>query len=749
VSLERVVDTREFFIARFPDLWDNETIEIRPIHATSGKHHPRSFCTTPAGAAAAVERVPEGFEVYYGVNPRRGRDGTKEGVSRITCVFADADDKHFGDDPAAAREAVMAFELIPTGMIRSGHGWQPYWALSEPLDNTPANRDLVETLQRRLYLRLGGLDAVQDIGRILRVPGTTNHKDPQSPLPVSVDYWEAGRTYSPADFDPYLPPLIKQEVTYRETTAVYTEGERPSLETMRTLLSYVSPVLPYGEHTAIWAAVAYYFPGPEGLSLVDEWSTAAREAAGQYSTARSQPEKHDGFRRQTGRVATLGTLIHYAKLGGWEPPKTPLNLVTRGKRGKRATEERLEELPNPPVDELPYWLQELYTHLGPLTEGLPRDLVTVTGLTALSILWPGIRFENLPLSLFCNLVMEQGSGKSKITTELERIVKAIPDQSIAYFTAGSPQGMYSALAKSESSRMYASFDEFGDFLSTLKNDYMSGTRGNLNSLYDGRDIHHNLARTSTTIRQPYVTLVAGTTPRMFFDNVTPADLEGGFASRFWYLAPWWEDRGVHDYPTTEARTILANRLGEHVAAHAHVTAARFDGPTGIIHPLYAAYEAELGIGTGVKRGIREAIETPLIPRGRYTARVKRVAANLELLDRRPHIQHNVVIVRDAYLRLAIVLVSRCGVYADLILELLAVSEDEQALVKLRRALARKPEGLSRSELLQFSHIKAQDLNRLLPILAENDECEEIQMGHKTLWRAPGGPMNLRLVQAAD
>jgi hypothetical protein len=738
--------TREFLVARFGALGPGETIEIRPIHATSGRHHPRTFARSVDEALTAIGAIPEGFEVYYGVNPRRGREGTKEGVAWLTCLYADCDDKHFGGDPQASYDAIMAFELIPTGIVRSGHGWQPYWELEEWLPNAPANRDRIESMQRRLYLRLGGLDAVQDISRILRVPGTQNWKHPTEPLPVSVVHWST-RTYALARFEPLLPPLVGQEVTYRETQALLAEGERPDHDTVRTLLGYIDPRLPYAEYITVWGAVAYYYPDSDGLSLVDQWSSEARADAGQYSSPRTQPEKHAGFKRQTGRVATLGTLIHYAKLGGWRPPPVPLNAVTRGRR--QQIEARLDELPNPTYDDLPHFLRAMYDHLGPLVEGLPRDLVTVVSLSALSILWPDIRFENLPLSLFVNLIMEQGSGKSKITTELRRVLKLVKGMDAIPFTSGSPQGMYTALSKSDSKRMYASFDEFGDFLATLKHDYMANARGVLNSLYDGQDVAYQLSRSSVVIDNPYVVVVATTTPRMFLDNVTPADLEGGFASRFWYVAPWWENKGQHDYPKEAARVALANALAEHVAAHAHITSIRFDCPEGTVPPEYAEYEALCGINTGERRGIKDALDHPKTPKGRYLARVKRVAGGLEMLDIRPRVHGNTVVVRRAYLLLAIILVRRCEAYADLILDLVAATEDEGSLKKLRRVLATKEGGASRADLLQLGHIRAQDLNRLLPILIENGECIELQAGGKTVYRLPGAGPLLRIVEAAD
>lgn len=749
MSAPQRMTTREFFAARFADLEEGETIEIRPIHATSGRHHPREFCRTVDEAVAFVGRIEEGYEVYYGVNPRRGRDGTKAGVSRIFAIVADADDKHFSGDPEASYDAIMGFELAPTGVVRTGRGWHPYWELAGPLDNTPQNRDRIELLQRRLYLRLGGLDSVQDISRILRVPGTQNWKIPSEPLPVYVECWN-GRQYQPADFEPWLPVLPPTEVTYRETAAVLPDGERPSLDLLRTLLVHIDPCLPYGEYILIWAAVAYYYPDDDGLALVDAWSSAAREAAGQYSSPRTQPEKHAGFRRQSGRVSTLGTLIHYAKAGGYEVPRTPLNIVTRGRR-KREIASRLEELPNPTYDELPHFLRKFYDHLGPLTEGLPRDLITVTSLTACSILWPGVRFENLPLSLYLNLIMEQGSGKSIVTAELQQVMRLVRGAETGYFTGGTPQGMYAAMNKSAGKSLYADLDEFGDFLQILRQEYMAGARGVLNKLYDGAPIDYQRSKDGISIHNPHVVIIAATTPRMFIDNITNADLEGGFASRFWYLAPEWVNAGRHAAPAAVARLALANELKEHVASCAHVTAVRFDSPDGIPPAAYAEYERECGVGTGERRGIMDALNNPVSPKGRYLARVKRAAGNLELLDIRPRIHGNTVVVRDHYLRLALTLVKRTQAYSDLILDLVSGSEDEVAMTKILRAIGSREEGLTRGEIMQRTHVKVQMLNRVLPVLDEGGEAEEVLADGKVRWRLPGrgpGP-RLKLLEAAD
>ncbi|MDP9372885.1 MAG: hypothetical protein M3Q65_10640 [Chloroflexota bacterium] len=90
------------------------------------------------------------------------------------------------------------------GRLRGG--LQAYWDLAEPLPITGADdARRIGGLLWRLYARLGGLDAVQDLARVLRVPGTCNHKcDP--PRPVTLLAAHPERRCGLAEFEALLPP---------------------------------------------------------------------------------------------------------------------------------------------------------------------------------------------------------------------------------------------------------------------------------------------------------------------------------------------------------------------------------------------------------------------------------------------------------------------------------------------------------------------------------------------------------------
>ncbi len=165
------IDAASFLTARFRDLGPDERIEVRPFHP-DGKPGPRFWSADPTAAARRALALPGPLNVFYGVNPRRDRRGTKAHVTRLNGMYADLDFKHFATGEAGAWATLAAFPLPPTWVIHSGNGLHPYWDFDAPLpitgpDDPTTGR--VEGLLSRLYAHLGGIDSVQDISRIMRM----------------------------------------------------------------------------------------------------------------------------------------------------------------------------------------------------------------------------------------------------------------------------------------------------------------------------------------------------------------------------------------------------------------------------------------------------------------------------------------------------------------------------------------------------------------------------------------------------
>jgi hypothetical protein len=132
----------------------------------------RKFFADPMEAARyAVSLLHE--DVYIGVAPRRGEDGTKAGAARSWALWADLDLKD-GHTCQSRLQQLAGLPYYPSMLVWSGGGWHPYWLLKKPVEG-PEELKRAELIMQRLAEELDG-DPVHDCSRIMRVPGTFNHK---------------------------------------------------------------------------------------------------------------------------------------------------------------------------------------------------------------------------------------------------------------------------------------------------------------------------------------------------------------------------------------------------------------------------------------------------------------------------------------------------------------------------------------------------------------------------------------------
>jgi len=116
--------------------------------------------------------------VYYGVAPRDPQDIDKP--TRLTCIWGDFDLKDYGGSPQALQLGIQAFVIPPTFEVNSGHGVHAYWLLTE--DAFPDDGQRV----MKIIVDLTGAGACHDPTRLMRIPGSTNWKDPAVPIPVTL-----------------------------------------------------------------------------------------------------------------------------------------------------------------------------------------------------------------------------------------------------------------------------------------------------------------------------------------------------------------------------------------------------------------------------------------------------------------------------------------------------------------------------------------------------------------------------------
>jgi hypothetical protein len=160
----------------------------------------RWFALTPESLqVAATHCVDQSAtrDVYVGVLPRIYGRGDSSALRACGCLWCDIDGGEEGVTGAMDRlkSAVHRLSLpYPNLLVISGSGLHAYWfLLSLALCRTKEEQDRIRKILRRLVVAIGGEspNAHADIAsaepaRVLRVPGTRNHKRENNPRPVRL-----------------------------------------------------------------------------------------------------------------------------------------------------------------------------------------------------------------------------------------------------------------------------------------------------------------------------------------------------------------------------------------------------------------------------------------------------------------------------------------------------------------------------------------------------------------------------------
>jgi hypothetical protein len=191
-------------------------LEVRTI---SSQTHPRQEwfeVTETARAASRALALRKHGNVDFGVQLRQHRDGGAEAINGGAVVWADIDSRR-------AFAELLAFPLSPSSIVASGTDghYHAYWLLGETILG-----DEIKALNLRLAHRLGADDKSTDVARILRVPGTLNHKtDP--PTPVKLEELNETR-YTRPQLDDALARGGQPESTRQTRSARHRQADGAS-----------------------------------------------------------------------------------------------------------------------------------------------------------------------------------------------------------------------------------------------------------------------------------------------------------------------------------------------------------------------------------------------------------------------------------------------------------------------------------------------------------------------------------------
>lgn len=197
------MDAHEFFDTIYRDA-DLESCRL-PIFMLPSKKS-KLFASTADAAQWSVQHAAK-QDVYFNVGLMRpdlaaGR-GKTDDVVCITALAADIDIGNTVDDrkvrPNNRDEAMHVLRMVglaPSIVVNSGHGLHAYWLLNEAWTfiSDDAERERAVTFSRRWARTVQAVakalsfdvDSTFDLARVLRVPGTINHKNKRALKPVEV-----------------------------------------------------------------------------------------------------------------------------------------------------------------------------------------------------------------------------------------------------------------------------------------------------------------------------------------------------------------------------------------------------------------------------------------------------------------------------------------------------------------------------------------------------------------------------------
>lgn len=195
------------------------------------------WARSPEEFGRKIETELAGCDVWAGCATRRENMGARRGGDadcyEVPAAWVDIDVKgpnHKADNLpptlAAAAELVRDFPLGPSVVVNSGGGLQAWWLFPELIDT----HDLDGFFGRwaATWKELGRrhewhVDNVFDLARVMRVPGTYNHKT-NPPNPVEIRFLDARRRYSLDQLDEWTTEAPVVERPEREP---YTGATRP------------------------------------------------------------------------------------------------------------------------------------------------------------------------------------------------------------------------------------------------------------------------------------------------------------------------------------------------------------------------------------------------------------------------------------------------------------------------------------------------------------------------------------------
>jgi hypothetical protein len=503
------------------------------------------------------------FNVYYGPNPRSGpARGKKKYIEWLASIWVDLDAEGSGRKRPApyktvedALKAIEGFSIQPSVIKNSGRGIQALWILDKPVPCQGAEEGLglqAEQIMRGLAKELKG-DDVSDISRVLRLPGTINHK--HTPKVVSrclTDLDGEIRTYSLEDFD-----------VYKDTSHQNLGMDDDNLDYEGEDLSSC-----FKETTGKRLEMAV-----ERLKISDEMKNLIKEKVKKGEVDRSRRDIriinaliHDyADRRFPYNWATVAAIFSNPNLGCNDRTREKRNLVDIKRCVQKALVKREQREENnavrEQVPEVHHARAEseltvnndflnLYVESIAEVSDVPRIFSLFSGITLLSGILNKLYFlfpKRTHLNLYILLLAPSTYYRKTTAVEVARDYLHRVNPGLLLPSSFTPEALYEIL--SEQNRGLICWRELIQVKDDFGKDYNKGLSSFLTDIYDYTPVWKRKTKGGglVEIEEPVVTILSAGVKEWLLKNLDERDFQGGFWTRTLFV-PCDEDQRPYNFP---------------------------------------------------------------------------------------------------------------------------------------------------------------------------------------------------------
>lgn len=316
----------------------------------------------------------------------------------------------------------------------------------------------------------------------------------------------------------------------------------PSFDEAINALSFCNPDCSNDEWVQIGMALRSEI-GDAAFHEFDNWSSSGK--------AYDKPSIYSRWRSFNSRSIGYGTLVYYAKQGGYKPPRSPERNATKTLAMDNWTAKKLENYARDvrESEKLPEFYTNAPHHIKLICDWIvstaryPQPIITMGAVLSFLGFYMGSEFvyKGIKGNIYNINLARSTHGKEHILKCIRGLMRELDiEKLIGGSGATSDTAIFAKLQANEGKCVYL-IDEFQGFMRVLSskksgNSREAGLTALLLKAYTSRvitsvDYADPSERETVTIRNPYMNLIGFCTPEPFFEAVGSAEAFNGLVGR--------------------------------------------------------------------------------------------------------------------------------------------------------------------------------------------------------------------------